>query len=705
MNHLFSLLDLNHSLLLQMKEENSNKMMEEAMSILKGYFSNKQNVAFSDSEKRSLCVYSKENFQTEIEHVMNVSEQVINKTFLFQEAWDMEKTNVPVTFNEKVDWCHIPFEDHEWTYMLNRHRYFIPLGQSYLLTGDERYAQAFCELLLDWINSNPQPCTLTWRTIDVGLRISNWIKAFGYFKKSPHFSPILFEKMMLSLYEQGQYLVNNHTNWKKISNWGVIENKGLFELSLFAPEFKSSKEWQQKSLERLNKTTQIQVMKDGMHWEQSPMYHNEVLLCYLAVIHLGQKHFISISEEISTTAKKMAYADLYMAKPNHHQPMKGDSDSFDMRDIITMAAILFKDSTLKFGGFPSIDFSNLWLFGVGGMKDYHALPIKKPQALSCGFEDSGNFFMSSGWGKDDLYLYFHCGPLGGGHGHADLFHFDIHAHGRDLLTDLGRYNYSNDYPLRRELKSASAHNTTLVDQKDFTECIDTWGFGRIAEPLFTKWVSEAQFDYVEGSHNGYLYLDDPVHVTRKIVFVKPYYWLLIDQFTCKEEHTFTQNFHFSSCEISLDKETKSCSTHHIDGGNLALIPLNTAPLTVTIKESLISYEYNQVAPIQAVNYELKATGSSAIIQFIYPWKVGEEQKPTIKEVEILNISGNLVDKKAAEAYKFTFPNLKEEHVILIGHQKPSLHQMSYIVDGTQVFGEIVLIKRKGFDEEIIVIKH
>src|SRR4030095_7693828 len=38
---------------------------------------------------------------------------------------------------------------------LNRHQYFITLGQAYLLTRDEQYAETFVSHLESWMNANP----------------------------------------------------------------------------------------------------------------------------------------------------------------------------------------------------------------------------------------------------------------------------------------------------------------------------------------------------------------------------------------------------------------------------------------------------------------------------------------------------------------------------------------------------------------------
>lgn len=80
---------------------------------------------------------------------MKTADEVVEQTFLFRFPWDMERSRIPVTFEEEIDWRHVPDKDVEWAYMLNRHRYWVALGQAYTITGKEDYARAFCCQLED----------------------------------------------------------------------------------------------------------------------------------------------------------------------------------------------------------------------------------------------------------------------------------------------------------------------------------------------------------------------------------------------------------------------------------------------------------------------------------------------------------------------------------------------------------------------------
>lgn len=704
---IFHILDLDYPGLEKVKIAYAEGRERDAFIEIKKYFSEQKRLSLfiEDDENTKLVSLIKNQYKCEAERVIERANQVVQQSFVFQEAWDMERTNIPVTFDKAIEWDYVPYEDQEWAYMLNRHRYWITLGQAFLLTKNEIYLHAYSRQIGDWILSNPTPSSMetnliTWRTIEAGIRCSNWINTLPYF--IDRLEPELFTRILVSVYEQMEYLIPGYDRWRAVSNWGVLENHGLFKVALTFPEFKNSDQWMTLSIERLKETAFLQVMKDGIHWEQSPMYHNEVLLSYLDVIYLSNKHKVSLSPIIVDIAQKMAFADLFMAKPNHCQPMKGDSDNFDLRDVLTMSSIIFKDGVLKTGGYERIDYQNLWNFGIEGKQIYESIEPIEPASASASFEHSGNFFMRSGWNKEDLYLFFHCGQLGGGHGHADLLHFDIHAYGKDLLTDQGRYNYSDSCELRKQLKQGSAHNTTLVDNIDFTEYIDTWSYGRVANPTATKWITDDLYDYVEGSHNGYWHLEDPVHVQRRILFVKPYYWVLLDEFFCKGQHSFSQFFHFPPGKVEVNHMTKNVSTLFEDEANLHIFPI-TENVEVQLKKGFISYEYNAAEENFYTEYSLVSKGFTPIMHVLFPQRSNNDSIPVISKVDILNIAGDLVLDNEALACKILFPDSSIEHIIVICFKPPSHHSMSYIVDGTQIFSEVTLIKRSN-KEEVIVVK-
>lgn len=689
---------------------------QKALMALKQIYENRTcpKLYFCDEDKDDIAAYVKQHCPDELKLVMQTAEEITSRIFTFRFPWDMERSNQSVRFEEEIRWDHIPSGDPEWTYMLNRHRYWVALGQAYAITGDEKYAEVVCRQMESWIDYNPVPPAAgaqshAWRSIDAGIRSENWVKTYSYIKNSPHFSPDLFLKMLKSLFEHAEFIAAHPcTGWKRISNWSVLENRGLHALSLFMNDWKKAEDWRQESTRRLRETALLQVQKDGMHWEQSPQYHSEVLHCYMDYLLLTRNNQLEPDSAIVQTVKNMLQANLYIAKPNHHQPMQGDSDDNDLRETLTTGAILFEDAELKFGGLPELSFDHLWMFGMEAVVLYGKLDSKEPEHTSRAFVHTGNFVMRSGWSEQDTYLYFHCGFLGGGHGHADMLHFELHAFGRDLLVDAGRYNYGDHTPLRRELKQCSAHNTTMVDGEDFTEYIDSWTNGRIAEPRDVFWQSEPGFDYVQGSHTGYQHLPDPVTPLRRILFIKPDLWLICDSFECTDVHTFEQHFHFRTGDIRIDSDRFIAVTEEKYGANIGIIPIHPERMSCEARDSVISPEYNLIEPNRAVTYRRKQSGFTSMLQVLYPLREHGGDLPKVEAVEVMTYTGMQVTDETAEAVRIVFdqqhPRAGEEHLVLVCHRKPGRHIESYVVDGTQVFGEVVWIARDGVKEIVNVIK-
>lgn len=705
MYKIFELLDLNYEGMEEVKRALVDCNYNKAINSLKVYFIKREDKLYLNrSEIGDIARYCRDNFQEEVNEIIDTADKVLNKEFVFRYRWDMERTNKPFKFERKIKWDYIPFEDEEWTFMLNRHKYWTALGQAYWLTGKKKYAEAFFTQIEDWIDNNGDiegNSKTTWRTIEAGIRCENWIKSLQYFIESEQLTAEILVKIIESLYEHGEYIYRKYDNYRKLSNWGVLENHGLFILSNFLPELRISKLWREESIKRLEEEINLQVMRDGMHWEQSPMYHNEVLHCYMDTILLAGNKNIELPQSIIDKTKKMASAILYMAKPNHHQPMQSDSDDTDLRDMFTLAALLFKDGEFKFGAYDKVDFYNSWEVGKNLINEYDKVEKILPKQLSKGFSDSGNYYMRSSWDKDAKYLYFHCGTLGSGHGHADLLHFDLSAFGEDMLIDSGRYTYIEGNNIRNMLKSCRAHNTTMVDGRDFTEIKGSWGYSRAALNLKQEFLSHEEYDYVEGAHLGYSDLEDPVFTVRKILYVKPHYFVIVDSFYCKNTHHFEQMFHFNKGRVYKDNGNRV--VFEGSSSKLNIIPLEEN-IKCEIEECFISKEYNKLESSNMLVCSHDGKGFTSFITILYPEKTGECNIINCERIELERGKGEVIGKKEAEAVKININNT-EEHILIFSHEEICIGSKLFVTQGIPSYGKVVLIKKQEQRHKVITVKY
>ena len=639
----------------------------------------------------------KKQFTEEVSLSVKVADQVRNRYFLFRYDWDMEKTNVPYQFKEAIDWRAIPFGDEEWCFMLNRHKYWIDLGKAYVLTQNEIYAQTWVDQVTDWIVRNPfndkALRSLSWRRIEAGIRCENWIKTFEYVKNSKAVTPKFMELFLGSLYEHAEYLNSNFTDFSLTSNWGVIEYQGLFNAGVFMPEFTKAAQWSNDAVNKLALCAKVQVLPDGTQWEQSPMYHNEVLHCYLNVNYLAEKFNIVLPQIVVEKTKELAWADVKWQKPDFHQPLIGDSDDTDLRAILTMAAYVFNDGGLKSRAFVALDYETCFITTKEEQEKYRLMPTNKPCFESVYLSGSGDMIMRSGWGKDANYMNVRLKKNGDGHAHDDILHIALFAHGKDYLVDGGRYTYV-DSPVREKLKSSEGHNILTVDDEPNSVYNDSWSnsYNAYSEGVYT--VIKENYDYVEAINTAYKRLSDPVFMKRRILYLKPGLWILFDAFYANGKHKYAQHFSFPDQSVSLS-DNQAVTTY--DSNNLKIQAIN--PVQEKLSDTQWSPEYNLLKDNVRFEFFKEVTGFDTFITAMY---FPDDASVTIEKIPVFNRNNVAYSDKVVEALRIHYND--NEYIVLVAHQADANKTPFYKVDNHYVSGEVVIMENAGCKYKTHIIK-
>jgi hypothetical protein len=153
-------------------------------------------------------------------------------------------------------------------------------------------------------------------------------------------------------------------------------------------------------------------------------------------------------------------------------------------------------------------------------------------------------------------LILDVGPLGcphsGGHGHADLLSVQCSAFGEPYLADAGTGSYHADEPWRSFFRSSAAHSTVLVD--GIGQAAPAGPFAWHARPRarLREWVSTEAYDLADAEHDAYLTLPDPVVHRRRVLFVKPRYWVIVDDLDGQAEHRVDLGFQFAPIDLIAD---------------------------------------------------------------------------------------------------------------------------------------------------------
>ena len=663
-------------------------------------FFSRENGNFFIDDIDKIVQYVKKNCKEEAEEIIKIANDVVNKRFIFTLRWDMERTKVPEVFEGEINWLHMPSDDQEWIFQFNRHRFWICLGQAYALTKDEKYAEAFVSQLTHWIKTVPLNNTKNekaWRTIETGLRLEYWLKAICYFKNSPSLTEEVYEIFEKSVIEQAEYLMGIYDSFRLVSNWGVLQNHGLFIAGVMLPETERTIEYRNEALRRLAEEMTIQVYGDGVHWEQSPMYHNEVEHCYLDVKILCERNNIEMPKVINEKLYKMVYATLYHKKPDHCEIMMGDSDDIDVRDLITKGAYLYKDGVLKFGGYNKFDFDTIWDLGINAANEYLEIQAIKPERTAIELKESGNYYLHSDWSEKENFLHFYCGTLGAGHGHSDKLHIDLFANGEDILVDSGRFTYVHK-PERYEFKDPSAHNTVTVDGKDFIVCKDSWECTKLARSLNQKMVTTEEYDYIEGGHLGYYDLENGgVFLNRRILYIKPDIYVIVDEFYGSGEHEYNQYFHFNN----LGEVSKISDNHvkYISDKSEVDVKFISKGIAFEINDSKYSKHYNDYEENKVIKTSLKETGFASIITVISTNEISNKEELNVEKLEVKsNFKGIIFEDKLIEA--INVKSGEKKYTIVIAHQDYASPTDSFNADGCIGFGQVVVFNRTKGEERI-----
>lgn len=546
---------------------------------------------------------------------------------------DLLSVNVYHKYDGIIDWTLNPINYREWPWQLNRHWFWTDLGQAYLATGEEKYAQEFVYQMTDWVKQCPVPLvngnnTETWRTIEAGIRMAqSWPPAYYMFLHSPSFTDEAIITMVKSCTEHARYLMR----WPTVGNWLAMESNGLMHVGVLFPEFKEAADWRKTATDRLYEELDRQVYPDGAQIELSTGYHQVSLKNFARALDVALDNSIEMPTDYVAKMGKMIDYDLNIAMPDGYVPGLNDAGRASIAEWMKMGLYYFPERK---------DYE--WIATAGKQGTV-------PAVGSIALPFCGHLIMRSGWNINDRYMLFDAGPFGYGHQHEDALSFVIYSYGKYMLIDPGNYPYdSSDW--RKYVLSTRAHNTIRVDGLDQHRRQNERSAYVLSKPLPISWASDAKFDYALGTYEDGYGSESAIKVkhARNIFFAKPDYWIVIDTLTPSDDklHHYESMFHLDMTGAEIDSSSKSVHTTATDGPNLSIIPMTDETLSVRVvsgkKEPTVQgwvqkgSEYD-CRPIPTPIFYKEQAGTANMAYVFYPTPKGK--KCPVVKVEPLDIRG------------------------------------------------------------------
>lgn len=548
--------------------------------------------------------------------------------------------------------------DKKITWELNRHQYFVTLGQAYFLTGDEKYSKTFVAHLNSWMDENPPKVGVNWASsLEISFRSIAWLWAFHFFKNSQELDPKTFTRALKFLYLNARHLETYLSTYFSPNTHLTGEALGLFYLGTLLPEFKAADAWRANGQRVLIDQLAHQVKADGVYFEQSSYYHRYTVDFYTHMLILSRNNENTSRElESVVEAKLNALLDhlMYITRPDGTTPLFGDDDggrlvtldrrpSNDFRAALSTGAAMLGRADFKFVAGELAE-ETLWLLGPEGARAFDRARSERPAEDSKAFPDGGYYVMRDGWDEKANYLLFDCGPHGVdncGHAHADALAIEVAAQGRPLLVDPGTHTYTRSKELRDWFRGSAAHNVLMVDGEASSLPAGPFSWSTVAscEPL--SWISERRFDYVEGRHNGYEHLAEPATHNRAVLFLKNDYWLMCDRLSSNGDHSLQLRFHFAS---GSKPQIDPGHNPNKRGGQSSVEAVQTPELQLvtfgldghwTTEEGWISHSYGERAPAPVCVFSVNSGSSDELITFLLPNSGRATALQEVKEVEAI----------------------------------------------------------------------
>ncbi len=435
----------------------------------------------------------------------------------------------PPAFSRGIDYANLDApSDIKFPWELSRLQWALPLGQAWLITGEDRYAEGARDLIDAWIEGNPYAWTVNWScTMEPAIRILTWTWFFFTLHDSPAFADPDFRfRFLKNLLLHGEYTERHFERSDLNGNHFVADAAGLVFAGLCLGPGNAPDRWADRGLADLEAELPLQVTADGVDFEGSVPYHRLVTELFVLPAMYAEAHGRPVSAGWRDRTAAMAEFVAAYSGPDGGSPLWGDADDGralplgsgrrdDHRYLIAWAAQWLDRPALldRFGG--PVD-EVLWILGAA--RTEAAAGRTTPPGESREFPHGGYRVLAHG--ADQVFV--DCGPVGmagvGGHGHNDVLSFEAVLDGVRLVSDRGCFVYTGSPRERNEFRSTAAHNTPSVDGEEINRLVRRdwlWALHDDTRPEVRSWSVTPTTTSLEVSHDGYQRLASPVTVVRR----------------------------------------------------------------------------------------------------------------------------------------------------------------------------------------------
>ncbi len=502
--------------------------------------------------------------------------------------------------------------DAKVTWELNRHQHLVTLAKAYRITNDYRFARELIHQWRHWQSENPYPRGINWTsTLEVAFRSLSWIWVYFLLEGTAAMTAEFREQWLRAIARSGRHIELYLSTYFSPNTHLLGEAAALFFIGTLCPELHSASRWQQQGWQILLRESERQVRSDGFYFEQSTYYHVYALDFLLQASVLAALNDMPFPPAYDRRLEQMLDVLALLCRAGA-PPRWGDDDGgrvFDPRrnraehlcDPLAAGVVLFGrgDYKLLTGG-PCEE--TLWLLGERGIAEFDRIEAKQPGMSSVALPETGLYVMSSSEGK--LQAVIDAGPQGAltaGHGHADALSLTLSAEGRELLGDLGTYEYVSAGTERIRFRGTAAHNTLQFDGRNQADPKGPFGWERLTDTKAESWISGQTFDLFVGSHDGYSLPQNSAVHRRWVFFRKSKFWLVRDLMLGTGMHQLDLRWHLNP-ELSNSRQAEGRFCSRGERGGIAIFSPAGKTWSRTVEQGAWSSVYGKAEPATEIRF-------------------------------------------------------------------------------------------------------
>ena len=487
---------------------------------------------------------------------------------------------------------------------LNRHFQFTLLAKAYYVTGKEEYWNELQDLWTDWNRKNLFLHGISWTSVmEIAIRDISWMFTLAFLKNTPKSQTSLVREIQNGVINMTEYISQHYSRFSSANNHLLVEATAI-GIAGFCFHYE---DWKDLAIRILSEELEKQNYSDGVNKELSLHYQTFVMEAYGILAHCMQANGMDIPVAWKEMLDKMCQYVSHCLWNEKTVCEFGDDDEGKILDlsggktshyayVLQLCSLVLNE---RYSSFNSINETINWLFPDEQIKSLCAKPVYDNSRSRC-FKIGGNSVLRDS--KNRILIGIDHAALGFGsiaaHGHADSLSFQLFVDGFPIFIDPGTYIYHCYLDKRNQFRKTINHNTLCVRDKDQSEMLGAFLWGRKAETTFVNWFSDDNMDWLIAFHNGYF----PIETKREFVFDKAKNVLtIIDSLSEEEDWTLSFLIHGEVDVIRREKNVFELRRENV----VCILSFTDKRVIAKIEEG----EYSDAYGIIKQNQIIRVTGN------------------------------------------------------------------------------------------------